>query len=213
MKTQIRHERPDDYRIVEEVTRDAFWNLYFPGCDEHVCIGKLRQSRDFLPELTFVMEGDGKILGSIFYSRSKIICADRLEIPTVTFGPVSIHPDYHRQGLGRKLITHSIEEARKQGHRAIIIMGYPYHYEPYGFKGGKRYGISMPDGKYYAGLQALPLYDGALDGINGFVLFSEAFEVSPEETEEYDRAFPFKEKRVQPSQKEFEIASTLIDES
>jgi len=212
MDINMRCEKPEDYRKVEEATREAFWNLYFPGCNEHVSIHKLRQSDDFIPELTCVLEADGEIIGSIFYSHSKIVSADGLEYPVITFGPVSIIPRFHRQGLGRKLITHTIEEARKQGHRAIMILGYPYHYRPYGFTRGKKYGISLPDGKFYTGLQVLPLYEGALEGINGQAVFSDAFEVSEEETEEYDNSFSFKNKSVQVSQKEFEIACAELDE-
>lgn len=118
----------------------------------------------------------------------------------------------HRMGLGRQLITHSIEEAKKLGHRAILTLGYPYHYEPYGFVGGKKYNISMPDGNLYKGLLALPLYEGALDNISGYAIFSEALEASVEEIEEFDKTFPYKEKKVQESQKEFEIAASMLDE-
>ncbi|MBN2657130.1 MAG: N-acetyltransferase [Spirochaetales bacterium] len=211
MKISIRNEKSEDFRKVEEKAREAFWNLYFPGCNEHVAIHKLRKSDDFIPELTYVLELDGEIAGAIFYSTSRIVAADGSEYPMVSFGPVFIDPEYQRQGLGLKLINHSIEDARKMGHRAIIIIGYPYHYEPYGFKGGKIFGISMPDGKFYKGLLVLPLYKGALDGIRGYVVFSDSLEPSEEETEEYDKLFPFKEKKIQSSQREFEIASAELD--
>jgi predicted N-acetyltransferase YhbS len=211
LKITIRNERSEDYRTVENIAREAFWNLYFPGCNEHVAIYKLRESEDFIPELTFVIEGDGEILGSIFYSHSRIVSEEGNHIPTISFGPVSILPEYHRQGLGRRLISHSIEQAKKGGHRAIVTLGYPYHYEPYGFKGGKDYGIYMPDRKFYKGLLVLPLFNGALDGISGYAEFSHSLEPSEEETEEYDKSFPFKEKKIEPSQREFEIASVELD--
>ena len=212
MNIKIRKEEPKDYRKVEEVTREAFWNLYFPGCAEHLAVHNLRKSTDFIPELTFVIEVDGEIVGSIFYSHSKIVSTDGTEINTISFGPVSISPKMHRIGLGRQLITHSIEEAKKLGYRAILTLGYPYHYEPYGFVGGKKYNISMPDGKFYIGLLALPLYDGALDNISGYAAFSDALEPSTEEIEKFDITFPTKEKKVQDSQKEFEVASCTLDE-
>ncbi len=212
MNIKIRHENETDYRIVENIAREAFWNLYFPGCDEHLVINKIRTNRDFIKELSFIIEINGEIAGGIFYTNSKIISKDNKEYNTISFGPVFIHPKYHRQGFGRTLISHSIEEAKKLGYKAIITLGYDYHYTPYGFLGGKNYNISMPDGKFYKGLLVLPLYDGALDNIDGSIYLSDAFEVTKEELEAFDSTFPYKEKKVQPSQQEFEIAVSMLDE-
>lgn len=208
----IRHETPRDYFNTENCCRDAFWNLYFPGAHEHFVLHRMRTHRDFLPELSFVLEKDKEIVGGIFFTRSHIV-TDTGEIPTVTFGPVFIAPKYHRQGFGRKLISHAVEKAKEAGHKAILTLGYPYHYSPYGFSGGKKYGISMADGKFYQGLLALPLQKHALDGISGHVRFSDVFEVNPQEAEEYDKNFPPKEKLVLPCQAEYEKACTLLDET
>lgn len=212
MNIKIRHENENDYRKVEEVAREAFWNLYFPGAAEHVVVNKMRNSKDFMPELTFVIEVDGKIAGGIFYTHSKIVSSDNKKLDTISFGPVFISPKYHRMGLGRKLITHSIEEAKKLGHKAILTLGYDYHYAPYGFVGGKRYNISMEDGKFYKGLLALPLYEGALDNISGYVVFSEVLDATEEEIEAFDKSFPYKEKKIQDSQIEYESTISLLDE-
>jgi predicted N-acetyltransferase YhbS len=214
MNISIRNEEPRDYRKVEEVAREAFWNLYFQGCVEHFTIHNLRKSDAFLPELTFVIEVDGEIVGSIFYSQSKIVSENGVGYDTISFGPVSILPSMHRKGLGRKLISYSIEIAKSLGYRAILTLGYPYHYEPYGFVGGKKYRISMSDGKFYKGLLVLPLYDGALDNISGHAVFAEALESEPskEELDSFDKTFPFKEKMIQDSQKEFADAVGLLDE-
>ncbi|ONI37663.1 GNAT family N-acetyltransferase [Candidatus Epulonipiscium fishelsonii] len=199
----IRQEQPKDYKEVEQVTREAFWNLYFPGCSEHLAVHKIRKSEDFIPELTFIIEENEKILGSIFYSKSKIVTKDKEEIKTITFGPVSIYPSKHRQGYGRKLITHSIEVAKTMGHRAIITLGYDYHYKPYGFVDGKDVGICLPNGSY-TGVLVLPLYSGALDGITGCVEFTEALETPRHEVEAFDKTFPYKKKEILPSQYEYE---------
>lgn len=209
----IRNELPQDWKRVEEVAREAFWNLYHPGCSEHYVIHVMRTHEDFLPDLTFVIESEGAVIGSIFYTKSRIITTENLEVPTITFGPVSILPGMHRMGLGRRLIEHSIEVAKAQGHRAIMTLGYPYHYEPYGFKGGKAYGISMEDGKYYKGLLVLPLYDGALDGIKGVAKFSDVYDdPEPQVLDTFDRDFPLKSKGIQESQKEYEDAVAMLDE-
>ena len=212
MNIIVRNEKVEDKRRVEEVAREAFWNLYYPGCEEHAVINKLRGHKDFIPELTFVIEVDGEIVGSIFYSHSKIISKDGTEYNTISFGPVSILPSLHRKGIGRKLITHSIEEAKKLGYKGVLTLGYEYHYKPYGFVGGKKYSISMEDGKFYKGLLALPLYEGALDNISGYVSFSKGLEVTQDEVEEFDKLFEYKEKKVEESQKIFEATVGLLDE-
>lgn len=212
MNIVIRHESENEYKLVEEITRDAFWNLYFPGCDEHFVVKKIRDHKDFIPELSFVIELDGRLVGSIFYTHSKVVSADGTEYRTISFGPVCIHPDVHRIGLGRKLITYSIEEAKRLGYSAIMILGYPFHYQTYGFLGAKKYNVSMMDGKYYVGLMMLPLYEGALDGISGKAVFSDVFEVDKDELEEYDNTFLPKEKAVKESQKLFETYSTMLAE-
>lgn len=212
MDINIRNIEYKDFRKVEEVSREAFWNLYFPGCNEHFVIHNIKDHKDFIPKLSFVIELDGEIIGSIIYTHSKVISKNNKEYNTISFGPVFIDPRFHRLGLGRKLISHSIEEARKQGFKAILTLGYPYHYETYGFLGGKNYSISMADGKFYKGLLVLPLYEGALDTISGHVVFSDALEATEEEVLEFDEAFPKKEKGFQESQLEFEIYSSMIDE-
>lgn len=166
MTITIRLEEEKDYRKVEEITREAFWNLYLPGAVEHFVAHSIRQHPDFIPELSFVLELDGQIIGSILYTRAKVIAEDGTEYPVISFGPVSILPEYHRQGYGRRLIEHSINEAKKLGFNAIILGGFTYHYHPYGFIGSKKYNISMPDGKFYTGIMALPLFEGALDRSN-----------------------------------------------
>ncbi|MGG5317710.1 GNAT family N-acetyltransferase [Enterococcus sp. AZ072] len=211
MKVTIRNEEEKDYRIVEEITREAFWNLYAPGAVEHFIAYSIRKHPDYLPELSFVIELDGKIIGSIIYTKAKVVDSKGVEHPLVSFGPVSILPEYHRQGFGRKLIEHSINEAKKLGHKAIIIGGFTYHYHPYGFVGSKKYNLAMPDGKFYTGIMVLPLYEGALDGISGTIHFSDAMYPDESAFAEYDATFPEKEKKVLPCQAKFEKAVSEID--
>ena len=211
MNSTIRHEQPHDHRMVEEVTREAFWNLYCPGASEHYLVQSIRKHPDWMPELSYVIEVDGRIVGSIFYTRATVVRENRDPVNLVSFGPVSIHPELHRKGFGRALISRSIQAAKDAGHRGIIIGGFRYHYEPYGFVGAKKYGIAMPDSKYYAGIMALPLFEGALDDAAGQVHFSAALYPDMTGFDAYDATFPEKEKRVLPCQEEFTRASTEID--
>lgn len=212
MKINIRLEKEGDHLEVETITREAFWNLYIPGCNEHLLIHKLREHCDFIPSLCFVIEKDGEVVGSIFYSHSKVIDYNGVETKTITIGPVSIKPELHRQGFGRMLITHSIQSAQAQGFGAIIIGGFPYHYKTYGFEGAKKYNIALEDGNYYTGIMALPLVDGYLDKIQkGIVYFSEALEPDESELESFDKIFPSMDKEVKECQALFEQAVADID--
>ncbi len=212
MSVIIRLEQEKDFRRVEEVAREAFWNLYFPGAHEHCVVHKLRNSPDVIKELCLVIEIDGLVEGAIFYTHSHIKQPNEALHKTISFGPVFISPRFHRQSLGRKLITHSLEKAKSMGFRGVLTLGYPYHYRPYGFVGGKNYNISMADGKYYTGLLALPLFDGAFDNVAGIACFSPDLDVTQQEVSEFDRSFPYKEKLVLPCQKEYEIACAELDE-
>lgn len=211
MQHSIRHINDKDFDKVEEITREAFWNLYIPGCDEHYLVNSIKRHRDFIPDLSFVIETNGEIVGSILYTKAKVIDENKVEHEILSFGPVSILPSLHRKGLGQALITHSINEAKKLGYRAIILGGFPYHYHCYGFEGSKKYNISMPDGKFYTGIMALELYEGALKGIHGTVHFSDCLSVDKKDVEAYDKKFPAKEKKVLPCQDAFIKTATEID--
>ncbi len=212
MKTVIRKELPSDFARVEEIARDAFWNLYFPGAHEHYVVHTMRTHKDFIADLAFVIEVDGKVEGAIFYTHSHIALHTGDVFKTISFGPAFISPSLQRQSLGRKLISHSLEEAKKMGYSGVLTLGYPYHYAPYGFVGGKKYSISMDDGKYYQGLLALPLQEKAFENVAGHAVFSNVFNVSEEDVLNFESTLPFKEKKVQPSQEEFAVACSAIDE-
>lgn len=111
----IRNEKKNDYRIVEELTRDAFWNLYIPGCNEHYLVYMIRSHKDFVPELEFVAEVNGKIVGNIIYTKSKLVDKSGIEKDILTFGPISIHPEYQRKGIGKALLNYSFSKAWQLG--------------------------------------------------------------------------------------------------
>lgn len=213
MLITIRRETEQDYFAAENCCRNAFWNVYSQGCYEHFLIHSMRTHKDFIPELSFVLEYGKEIIGGIFYTRSSIIRSESPPVPAITFAPVFIEPKFQRQGFGKKLILHSIQKARQLGYSAILILGSPKEYAPYGFCGAKKYRISMPDGLYYQSLLALPLQENALSGVAGYVQFSNVFEINNQDAEIFDKNFPPKEKRILPSQKEFEKACSLPDDT
>ena len=130
----IRNEKKNDYRTVEEIVREAFWNLYVPGCNEHFVLHNLRNSSDFIPELDFIAEKEGQIVGQIVYSRGVIKYIKGLEKEVISFGPVSVLPAFQKKGIGTALISHTINLAREMGFLAICIYGDPRYYSRFGFR-------------------------------------------------------------------------------
>ncbi len=195
MNISIRNETPTDYRIVEELTREAFWgNMDHPTCDgEHLLVHKLRNLPSFVPELDFVAEAEGKIVGHIIYSLAKVMTPDDQEVKVLNFGPLSVHPGYKGMGVGSALMRHSIAQAARLGYRAIIFYGHPDYYPRFGFRRASRYDIVSAGGSSRDALMAMELYDGALDGITGRYIEDDAYEVDPEEMAEFEKRFPYKE--------------------
>ncbi len=205
MNLIIRHEVEAEHRAVEELTREAFWNLYVPGCDEHYLVQILRHHPDYLPEFSFIAELDGEIVGMIMYTRSWLIDEEGSEKEIVSFGPLCVHPDHQRKGIGRALLEHSTAILRKKGIAAITILGDPHNYVPYGFKNGLDYNISDMSGNYPFGLLVLELTDNAFEGKAWKCKQSEVFEFDSKQAEAFDKTFVAKEKKHKPSQDLFMI--------
>lgn len=213
MKTQItiRQEQPTDFRRVEEITREAFWDVYVPGCNEHYLIHNLRNSKDFLPELSLVAEVDGQIVGHIAYCRSSILHADGSRTSSLVFGPLSVAPEYQKLGIGGALIRMSIEKARAMGEGILCIMGDPRYYRRFGFRSAECFSLTLPDGRYAAAMMAQELLPGALTGKVGKVFDSDDYAVEQDEAfERFDATFPAKAKGYKPSQDFFAMMMTMI---
>ena len=202
MKIELRPEEEKDYRIVEELTREAFWNIYFPGGNEHLLIHNLRKAKEFIRDLDFVAISDNKITGNIVYAEAKIIDSEKERI-VLTFGPISVLPEYQNRGIGAKLIKHTAQLAKKMGYKAIIIYGDPEYYKRFGFKESKEYNITNKAGKYPAALLVLELYPGALNGIKGIFYEGKIYEVDEKELEEFEKGFSEKEKLKTKTQERF----------
>ena len=203
----IRLEQKSDYRAVEELTREAFWNVYNPGCSEHYLAHIMRTHQDFLPELTFVAEYRGQIAASIMYMKSWLEEDDGTRREILSFGPISVHPDFQRLGLGKRIMAHSFAAAKALGYKAVVIFGNPENYVSSGFKCSRRFNVSM-DGNYFpTALFCLELNAGLFDGRHYVYRESDVVTLLDEKVEEFDRSFPHKEKGWMPSQEKFYIYS------
>ena len=204
---QIRNEQKSDYQIVEDITREAFYNMYVPGCMEHYLVHIMRGHEDFIPELDFVLELDGKVIGNIMYTKAKLTDENGEEKEIITFGPVSILPKYQRMGYGKLLMEHSFKRAVELGYDIIVIFGSPANYVSRGFKSCKKYNLCVEGGGYPAGMLAKELKEGAFDGRKWTYSGSPVMDVDGQEAARFDDALPPMAKEYRPSQDEFYIVS------
>lgn len=207
MNIEIMPERNTDYREVERATREAFWNLNFPGCNEHYLVHTMRSHPDFIVDLDYVAICDGKIVGNIMYTKSFLKTETGAITPILTFGPVSVLPEYQRRGIGSRLIETTIEKARQKGFPAIVIWGNPKNYVKYGFTNCKRRNISVIKDKFPTCLLVLELRTNVLGQDFKFFKESEVFHVNEDEFSDFDKQFESKEKSYQYTQEEFNILS------
>ena len=207
---RIRIEEEKDYREVEALTREAFWNVYKPGADEHYYVHMMRNHPDFIPELAFVLEKDGRIIGNIMYTKAWLEDRDGNRKEIVSFGPLCIAPAYQRRKYGKLLIEHSFAVAREMGYDVNINFGNPGNYVGRGFVSCKKKNVSFfAFGNHPTALLVCELIPGVLDGKEWMYIPSTAADCC-EDTEAvtaFDAQFLPKEKAWAPSQEEFYIYS------
>ncbi len=210
MNITLRLEKPSEHRAVEILTREAFWGYAWTTCDEHYLVHNLRQHELFIPELDFVAEVDGELAGNIMYSKATVTDNNDVAHEVITFGPLSVLPKFRNMGVGSALVRHSTDEARRLGYRAVVIYGHPEYYPRLGFVNSKAYGITNPEGKNLDALMALPLYEGALDGITGVYRECSVFDVDADKARAYDATFPLK---APPEMRPISILLDRLDEA
>ena len=199
----IRSEKEEDYRQTEELVRDSFWNVYRPGCSEHYLLHVMRDDPDFVRELNFVMEKDGRIIGQNVFVKTVIEADTGDRIPVLTMGPICVAQDLKRQGYGRILLHHCLEKAAELGFGAVLIEGNIGFYGGSGFGYSRDFGIryhDMPEDSDQSFFLCRELIPGYLDGITGTYLTPQVYYVDDADTEEFDRSFPEREKLVLPGQ-------------
>ena len=207
MSITFRLEEEKDYRAVENLTREAFWNVYRPGCTEHYVLHCYRDKPDFVPELDILMEKDGELIGHVMYVRSEILASDGTRVPVMTFGPISIAPPYKRQGYGKQLLDYSIEQARRLGAKALLIAGNIEFYGKSGFvvasTKGIRYADADPSDPVVPYFLAKELEPGFLDNHHGTYRDPAGYFVAEQDLEgfqAFEAQFPPKEKQILPGQ-------------
>ncbi len=203
----IRNETQADRSAVEAVTRRAFYNIYVPGCTEHYLVHIMREHPDFIPELDFVAELDGRVIGNVMYTRATLTDGAGAVKDILTFGPVSIAPEHQRNGYGSLLLEHSFRRAEELGWDVIVIFGSPSNYVGCGFKSCKKHNVCLEDGRFPSAMLVKELREGALDGRKWVYRDSPVMSIDEEAARRYDDALEPMAKEYRPSQEEFYIMS------
>ena len=199
----IRLERKDEHREIENLVRESFWNVYRPGCLEHYVLHTLRDNEAFVPELDFVIEKDGKPIGQNIFVKAKIQADDGREIPILTMGPICIAPELKRKGYGKILLDYSLEKAAEMGFGAVCFEGNIDFYGKSGFTFASEFGIryhGLPEDADSSFFVCKELIPGYLDGITGEYATPQGYFVDEAAAEEFDKAFPYKERLKLPGQ-------------
>lgn len=199
----IRLEKKEEYREVENLVRESFWNVYRPGCLEHYVLNQLRDDPAFVPELDFVMEQGGKLIGQNVFMRANIKADDGRDIPIMAMGPICITPELKRKGYGKILLVYSLEKAKELGCGAVCFEGNIDFYGKCGFTYADKFGIryhGLPEGEDASFFLCKELIPGYLDDITGEYATPQGYFVDEVDAEIFDKEFPIKEKLKLPGQ-------------
>jgi predicted N-acetyltransferase YhbS len=198
MQTLIRRTTPGDFLITENLTREVFWNLYKPGCDEHLVLHNLRNSNSYICELDLVAVFENEIIGHIISTKAKIADPLNNEHEILCVGPLSVLPDFQKRGIGSKLLNQSIREAGESGYPGMILFGNPAYYHRFGFVNALEYRITTKDYQNFPPFMALEIQ--GLTDVNGRFFEDKSFTTDETELIEFEKQFPYKEKLVTETQ-------------
>jgi len=183
----IRPETPQDYYAVELLTCDTSLGYYGGEADTHLLVHKFRSSKQFVPELSFVAELDGKLAGFIMYTKSKIITKQKTYDDTLCLQVLYTAHWAQCKGVGAALVRHTVALAKETGRRAILFHGNPDYYPRLGFRPAFEFGIGNELSEHF---HCMPLYDGALDGIAGGRYKELNLSVTKWQVRRFNRRFP-----------------------
>ena len=200
MELIIRKTDRKNYSQTENLTREAFWNLYKPGCDEHLVLHNLRKSSSYINELDLVAVFENEIIGHIISTKAWVIDKQNTEHEVLCVGPISVSPSFQSKGIGTKLLNYSISEAKNIGFKGMILFGNPDYYHRFGFRNAQEYGITTKEDQNFEPFMALELQENGLSHVKGRFFEAEAFTTGEDELIEFEKQFSYKEKLVTETQ-------------
>ncbi|HKJ66724.1 MAG TPA: N-acetyltransferase [bacterium] len=196
MEVIIRTARESEYAQTEHITREAFWNQYKPGCEEHLILHNLRQSESYVPALDLVATRQSDIIGHCISTKASVLDPHQHTHEVVCVGPVSVLPAFQQQGVGAQLLQQSIITACASGFAGMILFGDPAYYHRFGFQNAAHYGITTKEGENFDAFMALELQENGLRAIHGRFYTDPAFEVDATELAAFETRFPARVKRA-----------------
>jgi len=200
MEVLVQRTTEKDFFQTENNTREAFWNLYKPGCDEHLILHNIRKSKSYVSELDLVAIFENEIIGHIISTKAKVIDSLNYEHEILCVGPLSVLPGFQKKGTGSKLMNNSIIAAKELGFSGMILFGNPDYYHRFGFRNAKEYDISTKDCQNFEPFMVLELKNNGLADVKGRFFEDDAFGTHPEDLIEFEKKFPYKEKLVTETQ-------------
>jgi predicted N-acetyltransferase YhbS len=200
MELIIRKANKSEHYRTEYITREAFWNIYKPGCDEHLVLNKLRNSGSYIPELDLIAIYKQELVGHILSTKAKVIDMLDKEHQILCVGPLTVLPGFQGKGIGSQLISASVRQAKELGYPGMILYGNPAYYHRFGFVNAQKYGISTKDNQNFDPFMALEINKNSLTNISGRFFEDEAFFVEEAELTEFEKQFQWKEKRITDTQ-------------
>ncbi len=199
---EIRLEKRTDYKEVEHLVREAFWNVYRPGCKEHLILHNLRHDSSFIPQLDYVIEEENKIIAQIAFSTNNL-CINGNPESVVTIGPLCVHPDYQKRGYATKIIEHALEEAKNMEIPYVFVIGDEGFYNHFGFEDASKYGVQFNDVEGETPFFMIKILDENIGDISGIYMDNKCFDVDKEELDLFDKNFPPKKKEKREGQLNF----------
>lgn len=165
----IRQEREQDYPEIYRLVKEAFAASQHADGREQDLVEALRKGSAYLPELALVAEEDGLLAGHIMLTRAGVGDA-----PVLVLAPLSVRPEFQRQGVGTALMERAHEIARARGEEYILVLGSEEYYPRAGYRPAEELGVTVPEGIPSANFMALRLREDA-EPLGGTVAYAPEF--------------------------------------
>lgn len=185
-KITIRPEEHKDYKSIITLILRSFQEGtdYSDGTDIIALVEEIRDSKYYIPELSFVAELDNKVVGHFMFSHFPLSPTregghdDNQTSEIVMLAPVSVHADYFHQGIGSTMFKMEIEKVKEMGYKGITVEGNFNFYNKVGFKTSSEYNIFPTSGwpmEEPRCMMCQETYNGSLDGIHGYIVYDMYF--------------------------------------